>query len=504
MNVIPRYIPRVTVCLRAALVSVMLGACTAPEPLDLVLRGGRVVDGTGAPSRVADVGIRAGRLVAVGDVDVARAGRVIDVDGLVVAPGFIDLHAHTERGLVELPGADNLVLQGVTTVVSAPHSGRTPWPLDQWLARLHVTPNTIWFVGHNTLRDWVVGEERPATEHETATMVALVQQAMRDGAWGLSSGLVYRPGSAAEPTELEALARAVGPDGRYATHMRDSGPGLVAATEEAIQVARATGTPTLINHLKATTPAGHAALDEAIALLDQAREEQVPVTIDAYPYAASGSSSSVFEPLNPGLEQRLPGWCGGDLDGLRFRSVPGADALEGRTLREVLILAGLPETWSSAAAVVRELHHRAPFRTIASSMRQEDVDRILERPGTLVESDGNLEPPAGSHPHPRSFGTFPRFLQRYVRERGTLTLEEAVHRMTGGSADWLGLQGRGRIVMGGAADLVVFDPDKIGSRATIAAPRHTPDGLVLVLVNGVIVAQDGVSTGARPGVPLRP
>lgn len=527
-----RRMPVMLVLLRwgAALAAVApLGAQPAtPADFDLLLRGGRVVDGTGAPAVAADVGVRDGRIVAVGTLTGRTATTVMDVRGQVVAPGFIDPHTHGRDRLRDIPTADNLVRQGITTMVEG-NDGVSPLPLGVFLdsvASWRPAPNVALFVGHGTVRREVLGTaNRAPTAADLAAMEALVRQAMADGAVGLSSGLFYVPGNFAPPSELAALARvAAAAGGIYTSHMRNEDDSVLAAVSETIAVGRATGIPVLISHHKVGGSRNYGRSAQSLALMRAAREAGVRVAFDQYPYTASHTGISSIVPAwaraedglaarlrDPALRARIEGEMRAFVS-MRFGDDPsriqlarcGFDrTLAGRTLADVLAARGVPSSPAAITALVLELVGRGGCSAIFHSFDEGDVERLLASPYGMIGSDGALTAFGESSPHPRAYGTYPRVLGRYVRERGVIALEEAVRRMTSAPADLLGFAERGRIAPGLVADLVVFDPATVADRATFTAPHQYPVGIPHVFVGGVAVVRDGAVTGARPGVVLR-
>ena len=506
-----------------------LGAQPAARAdFDLLLRGGRVVDGTGAPAVVADVGVRDGRIVAVGALTGRTATEVVDVRGQVVAPGFIDPHTHGRDRLRDIPTADNLVRQGITTMVEGTGGG-SPLPLGVFLdsvASWRPAPNVALFVGHGTVRREVLGTaNRAPTAADLAAMEALVRQAMADGAVGLSSGLFYVPGNFAPPSELAALARvAAAAGGIYTSHMRNEDDSVLAAVSETIAVGRATGIPVLISHHKVGGSRNYGRSAQSLALMRAAREAGVRVAFDQYPYTASHTGISSIVPAwaraedglearlaDPALRARIVAEMQGFVS-MRFGDDPariqlarcGFDrALAGKTLADVLAARGVASSPGAISDLVLELVARGGCSAIFHSFDEGDVERLLASPYGMIGSDGALTAFGESSPHPRAYGTYPRVLGRYVRERGVIALEEAVRRMTSAPAALLGLAGRGRIAPGMMADLVVFDPATVADRATFDAPHQYPVGIPHVLVGGVAVVRDGAVTGARPGAVLR-
>ena len=474
--------------------------------VELIVRNGVVIDGTGAGRRRADVGITGDRVVAVGEVGRAVGAREFDATDRIVAPGFIDAHTHDDRALLSMPDMTPKVSQGVTTVVAgncgvslAPLvlDGVPPPPLDllgseagwfrfdrvgAFVHALGETPpalNCGLLVGHITLRHRVMTRlDRPATAAETGEMARQVGAAMADGAIGFSTGLDYPSAVAAPTAEIVALVAAVKPaGGLYCAHHRDYFERLEAAIDEALAIGRETGVPLTLSHHQCTGAANFGKAPGTLEVIDRARRAQ-PIGLDAYPYHASSKT------LDPGRAQ----------PGVRIMvtwSTPHPE-LAGRMLDEVA--AG----WRCGA---REAAERLlPAGAIYFQLDEGDVRAILAYPHTMIGSDGL---PHDAHPHPRLWGTFPRVLGHYSREVGLFSLEEAVRRMTGLPARWFGFADRGVIRPGAFADLVVFDPATVRDTGTFTDPARPAAGIDLVIVNGQVVWRAGRHTGARPGRVLR-
>jgi len=468
----------------------------------LILRGGMVIDGTGAPARRADVAVEGARIAAVGDLAGWRVEAEVDAAGCVVAPGFIDVHTHDDRAALATPAMACKVSQGVTTVIAgncgislAPFRPGEALPepiallggpeaffptVAAYRAALERSPpacNLALLTGHGMLRVEALGRayERTAGPAEIDAMGGRLRQAMAEGSLGLSSGLDYPTSNAASTDEVVALARHIAgaTNALYVSHIRDEGDEVLDALEEAFAIGRGADLPVVISHHKCAGPANYGRSNETLAAIDAAAAGQ-RVGLDVYPYTAS---STVL----------LADHVAEATDVLVGHSEPHPEAA-GRWLRDVAT-----EWGCSEAAAVERLK---PAGAIYFQMADEDLERILAYPRTMVGSDGL---PDMTHPHPRLWGTFPRVLGRYVRDKKVLSLEQAVHRMTGLAAETFHLAGRGSVRPGGFADLTVFDPATIVDRATYEAPQQPADGIRLVLVNGAPVWDAGASTGARPG-----
>lgn len=494
---------------------------------DLLLRNGRVVDGSGAPWFRADVAIRGDSIAAVGRGLAGRARRTLDVGGAVIAPGFIDLHTHARRNIVKVPTADNYVRQGVTTLVEGP-DGSSPLPLRPFLDEVRVArpvPNLGSFVGQGSVREKVIGlVDRKATPAELAEMQELVRQGMRDGAFGMSTGLFYLPGTFTPTAEVIELARVAGElGGIHISHMRQEAAQVLDSVRETIEIGEKGGLPTQVTHHKVIGTGNWGKSVETLRLIDAARARGVDATIDQYPYTASST----------GLESLLPAWSreggaaalqkrlqdpetrrriqaavvenlkydrgGGDPKNVQFANCRWDESLAGKNLADATRAAGREVGFETAATTAIEMVEKGGCQSIFHAIGEEDLQRILKHPATMVASDGEVTTFGQASPHPRSYGTFVRVLGRYVREKKLLTLEEAVRKMTAMPAGRIGLADRGLLRPGMKADLAVFDPDRVADTATFEKPHQYAEGVSLVVVNGEVVFENGAMTAARPG-----
>lgn len=491
---------------------------------DLVVRGGIVYDGRSLEGRALDVGIRGDRIVALGRRLAGRGAEEIDARDRVVAPGFIDLHSHADGTLDEDPRLESVVRQGITTaVVGADGGSRVPdrrgrTRMSDWFAEVdQLAPgaNIASMVGLGRVRQVVVGDDdRPATPEELTRMVALVEAALASGAVGASAGLEYTPGGFASEAELVALCRPLAKRRLcYSPHMRNEDDRLVEAVDESLTIGRLAGCAVHMAHLKTSGPRNWGKIDLVLDRVDRARKAGRDITFDRYPYVAYQTGLTNLFPLwsrdggtegfltrldDPALDARLRaaveakveligGW-----DRVLVASV-AAEADRGAEGKRIPDLDGPASMYDRAAGLLRRNQGRVGM--VGFAMSEENLERLLRHPHAMVSSDGGavaIEGPARrAHPHPRSLGTFPRVLGRYVRERKTLSLGEAIRKMTWAPAERLRLDRRGRVVEGWYADLAIFDPATVLDQATFEAPFAYPVGVETVIVNGKVALREG-------------
>ena len=498
-----------------------------PRSFDVLITGGRIVDGTGNPWFIADIGISGDTIAAVGRLDGSSAKMRIDAAGFVVAPGFIDIHSHATRFAVETPALESAVRQGLTTVIDNP-DGSSPVPLRPFLERmasLKASINFGFYTGQGSIRSKVMGlVNRPATKEEIAKMRELAREGMYDGAFGLSTGLFYVPGNYTPTEEVIEIAKVVGElGGMHISHMRDEAAAVLDSVRETIRIGEEGGLPTQVTHHKILGKGNWGASEKTLKLVEEARARGVDVTIDQYPYTASHTTSAALFPqwsLEGGaasLRERLGAADqrarikteiarriledrgGGDPRNVQFARCDHDPSLAGRTLADVTKARGLEPSIENAAGVVIDIQLKGGCSTIYHAMDEEDVVRIMRHSLTMIGSDGEAPVFGQASPHPRAYGTFPRVLGRYVREKKVIGLEDAIRKMTSFPASRLKLYDRGVLRPGMKADVVVFDAATIADKSEFTKPHQYSVGIRDVLVNGQAVLQGGKMTSARPG-----
>lgn len=511
------------------------------ESLDVVITGARIVDGTGGPSRLGDVGVRDGWIVRVATPGALRAAptrRLIRAHGLVLAPGFVDVHSHTVDDAAQKARRLNegVIRQGVTTVVAGPDGGYSPAIMRMVIdsIRAHgIATNVAMYVGHNGVRDAVMGSaQRAPTAEEMARMKALVREGMELGAAGLSTGLMYEPGMWSTTEEVVELAKEVAPyRGIYDSHVRDPVRRFLWSDQEALEIGEKAGIPPKIGHEKAVALENAGKIREVIDMVNAMRARGIDAVTDQYPYdgaATSNLTDIIVLPKDlraqqgfdlkqalrdPALRRRIKETSENGVEGgfawlkatgytsMRVTSSPERPELVGRYLSD-LADSKRQDRFDTLAELV--LAASKPIGITLGAIKEEDVRLLMVQPWNMIASDGGYADGSGElQGHPRSTGTFPRVLGHYVRDVKLFTLEEAVRKMTSLPADWMGLRDRGRIFEGQAADLVVFDPRVIADRSTWTEPGKMAVGVKHVLVNGVLVLADEAMTGLAPGRYLR-
>jgi len=495
---------------------------------DLLIINGSIVDGTGDPAYAGNIIVNDGKVAEItGPNERKPAKKVIDANGLTVTPGFIDIHTHCDRKVTEVPTVDNYVFQGVTTIIGG-NCGFHPLPLSELkkeISKKGVSINFGCIAGHNAIRKEIMEfRDGPPTEDEMAKMKNLLEQEMMAGAFGLSTGLNYIPGAYSTTEEIVELASvAARYDGFYTTHMRNQGLFITEAIKEAIEIGERNSMPVQISHIKLANENVWNELSRILEPVEEARTRGVRVFLDQYPYTATSS----------GFSSRFPSWCfeGGrekflerlqdeetyekikaeagkhlssekginKLETIYLSNYPEETSYEGKNLSQILKLRGKEPTIEDAADLLIEIQQCENAHGVFFQMDEKDVEDLMCLPYNMIGSDGGVQVPGEGSPHPRSYGTFPRVIARYVREKGILTLEEAIRKMTSLPSDALGLKDRGLIAEGMCADITIFDYEKFEDAATYENPHQYSKGLYHVIVNGHIVIENGEHNGTMAG-----
>ncbi len=504
-------------------------AVASAESYDVVITNGRIIDGTGNPWYRSDIGIRNGRIIKIGKIGPAEAKTTVDARNRIVAPGFIDVHTHVES-LFNLPAAENFVRMGVTTLITG-NCGTSNTDVAEYLGRTKTRPiavNVATLIGHGSVRQRVMkSEDRAPSADELKQMEAIVDRAMNDGAVGLSTGLIYIPGTFAKTDEIVALARVVARHGGlYATHMRSEGDKVLDAIRESIQIGEQAGLPVDISHFKISNKKLWGKSLATLQLVRDARARGLLVTVDQYAYTASSTS----------LDSRIPAWvrAGGMEEAKkRLADKPTRERLV-KEMKETMKRSGFKDfsyamvagyapdksfNGKSIAEITKQtrgknsltdqieqilsMYEAGGAGMVFHVMEEDDVQRIMREPFTMVGSDSGVRRQDESVPHPRGYGNNARILGRYVRELKVLSLEDAIRKMTSLPAQTFGLRDRGLVHQGFAADLVIFDEHTIADQATYVQPHQFPVGIDYVMVNGELVFAVGATTERRPGMALR-
>jgi len=535
---------------------ILLQGCTSKKDFDLIIKDGFIFDGLGQEEFKADIGIKGAVIKALGKISSSKGKSVINAENLAVCPGFIDVHNHTDVGLLVNPKAESMIRQGVTTLISG-NCGYSPFPIAEeifeelkenlkeeyqielswrdikgFLSRLErkgIALNYATLVGQGSIRGASMGlNDRPPKQEELEKMKMLVAQNIKDGAIGLSSGLEYAPGSYAQPSEITELCRIANKyGGVYATHMRDEGDRLIESIEESVNVARKTGISLQISHFKIAYPRNWNKIEAALAKIEETKREGIQIFCDRYPYIAGATGLSFYFPLwakqgttqeflarlqDPFQDSKLRAYVAeqekklGSWDKVVISSVVSA---KNRHFEGKNILEAAREAQKEPYEFMRDLLIEEENRVgmITFMMKEENLRQILTHPLVGIGSDGSAVAPYGllsrGKPHPRHYGTFPKVLGKYVREEKIASLREMIKKMTSLPAKKFGFLERGSLQRELYADIVIFDPDKVMDRATWVNPHQYPLGIEYVLVNGEVVIERGNHTGSLPGKVLR-
>jgi N-acyl-D-amino-acid deacylase len=497
---------------------------------DIMIRNGKIIDGTGNSWFYGDVVVKDGRIVAVGkNLEGYAAEKTIDAKGLVVAPGFIDVHGHVESGIFDRPTADNYIHDGVTTIITG-NCGGSADDLGAFFRRIDsLQPgiNVASLYGHNTVRRTVMGTvNRKATAEEQQQMESLVEKAMQDGAVGLSTGLIYIPGTFANTEEVVGLAKkAALYNGVYASHIRNEESKAVDAVNEAIHIGKEAGIPVQISHFKISGKANWGRSDVILKLVEQARKDGWDVTIDQYPYTASSTNLGVRLPdwalaggqdsinarlHDPATRARIKKEMLEQLHDYKYKNYSYAvvanysadTSFNGKSITEINRRLGRKGKAKFEAETIMDMIEKGGAQMVYHGMNEDDVRYIMKYPFCMVGADAGVPTPGKGMPHPRAYGTNARILGKYVRDEQLIPLEEAIRRMTSLAAQKFQLKDRGLLREGMAADIVIFDEKTVNDKATFTAPHQYSTGFQYVLVNGKLELENGTHTGVRNGRPL--
>jgi N-acyl-D-amino-acid deacylase len=492
---------------------------------DIIIRNGKIIDGTGNSWFYSDVAVKDGKIVLIKKNISGTAAKIINAEGLIVAPGFIDVHGHIENGLFERPTADNYIYDGVTTVITG-NCGGSAEDLKYFFYKvdsLKTSINVAALIGHNTVRRTVMGNDnRLATAEEQKQMEALVAKAMKEGAVGLSTGLIYLPGMYSNTDEVIGLAKETAKFyGIYASHIRNEENGVVDAINEAINIGRSANIPVQISHFKLSGPANWGRSAETLSLIEKARKEGFDVTIDQYPYTASstnlgvrlpdwalaGGPDSLKKRINdPVLHKQMINEMLAQLKKYKYKNYSFAvvanhaadSTLNGKSISEINKLIGRKSKPKEEAETILDLMLAGGAQMVYHSMSEKDVQFFMKYPYNMIGADAGVSNGRGM-PHPRTYGTNARVLGRYVREMNLISLEEAIRRMTSLAAQKFQLKDRGMIKEGMAADIVIFNATTVSDKATFENPHQFSTGFQFVIVNGLIVIDDEKHNGTRSG-----
>jgi N-acyl-D-amino-acid deacylase len=496
---------------------------------DIILRNGKIIDGTGNSWYYADVAIKDGKIILIQKDINTSAKKIIDAKGLIVAPGFIDVHAHIESGVFENPSAHNYIYDGVTTVITG-NCGNSADDLNYFFFKIDsikTSINVASLVGHNTVRRMIMGNDnRLATPEEQLKMEALIAKAMKEGAVGMSTGLIYLPGMYSNTNEVVELAKETAKyRGVYASHIRNEENTAIEAINEAIDIGKAAMIPVQISHFKVASPSNWGRSPEALALIEKARLEGYDVTIDQYPYTAAstnlgirlpdwaiaGGADSTKKRINdPVLHQQMIKDMLAQLKRYKYKNYSYAvvanhaadTTLNGKSISEINLMKGRKPKAADEAETILDLMLAGGAQMVYHMMNEKDVQYFMKYPYNMIGADGGVATGKGM-PHPRTYGTNARVLARYVREQKIISLEEAIRRMTSLAAQKFQLKDRGQIKEGMAADIVVFDEATVKDNATFEQPHQFSSGFHFIIVNGQLVIDEGKYNGVRSGRVLK-
>jgi len=501
----------------------------AQQPYDLLIRNGKIIDGTGNSWFYADIAVKDGKIIRIGKLNNANAVKTVDAKGLIVAPGFIDVHGHIEGGIITRPSADNYIYDGVTTVVTGNCGGSTD-NITQFFHRIDsIKPaiNVATLIGHNTVRSAVMGRDnRQPSAEDQQKMEALVEKFMQEGAVGLSTGLIYVPGTYAKTEEVIGLAKAAAKyNGVYASHIRNEESNVTDAIEEALNIGRQANIPVQISHFKVGGKANWGRSKETLGMIEKARKDGWDVTIDQYPYTASSTNLGVRLPnwaiagtqdsinariKDPVLHKKIVGEMLAEIKRYKFKNYSfavvanyGADSTyNGKNISEINKLMGRKSKAKEEAETILDMIGKGGAQMVYHSMNEEDVKYFMRYPFNMAGADAGVPVPGRGMPHPRAYGTNSRILGKYVREEKVISLEEAIRRMTSLAAQKFQLKDRGLLKEGMAADIVIFDEAEVNDKATFENPHQYSVGFKFIIVNGQLVMENSQTTGVRSGKAL--
>lgn len=501
-------------------------AASLAQECDILIKNGKIIDGTGNNWYYGNIAVKDGKILKIGRDVNPPAKKIIDAKGLIVAPGFIDVHTHLEGDEVREPNATNFILDGVTTCVTG-NCGSSNVDIGKylrWIDSLKLSINVASLVGHNDIRKAVMGRaNRDASPGELQQMETLVDKAMKDGAVGLSTGLIYIPGTYSKTEEIVALAKiAAKYNGVYATHMRDEGDSVTYAIEEALTIGREAGIPVEISHFKLSGQHNWGRSKETVAMIKKAREEGLEVTIDQYPYTASSTSISTLLPdevladgqdsikarlQRPEIRKQVTAHILARLKKRKLKHLSyavvafyGPDTTyNGKSIEQINLLKGRKHKAKSEAETVMDIMMNGGASAVFHGMGEEDVKRIMQYPFNMFASDATIRVLNAGMPHPRGYGTNARVLAKYVREEKVISLEEAIRRMTSLPAQKFQLRDRGLLKEGMAADIVIFSEKEVRDVSTFEKPHAYSAGFHFVIVNGVLTVENEKHLGIRAG-----
>ncbi|MGQ9619110.1 MAG: N-acyl-D-amino-acid deacylase family protein [Candidatus Aminicenantia bacterium] len=499
------------------------------ERYDIIIKNGKLFDGSSNPWIKADIGIKGKKIKRIGFIEESEGRKVINADGLIVSPGFIDVHTHTED-IVLRPTIENYVYQGVTTVIAG-NCGFHEFPLSKFFKKLKKIKISINFgslIGHNTIRKKVMDDRATEpTEEELRKMESLLEKELKAGGLGLSTGLEYIPGTYSRTEEIIRLGKIVAKyHGIYATHLRNEDIKINPSIIEAIKIAEANKIPLEISHIKLCSEKVWGKLELILNPVEEARKRGVEIFMDQYPYLHTSTSISILispYALEGGLEkfkervkntefrenvkreisQKLTSEKINKLKNIFIANYKNAPEYNGKSLEEILVLKGKAPDLLNASELIIEIVENGDSSAVFLQMKDEDVKSLMKLPYVSIASDGAVQFPSKGFPHPRSYGTFPRIISKYVREEKILSIEDAIRKMTSLPAEVFRIKERGMIKENFFADLLIFDLEEIKDNATFQNPHQYPSGINYVIVNGKIVIENGKHTGERPGVLIK-